>query len=101
MTDRAAELRRLAARLRERAVVNDAFLAKSFTDRLLILDVCQGEAVPDDMVQLLADHGLHGAETVYDDEDAARSFTGDVGESTRHHFVDVETRGSHQSYVVE
>lgn len=82
-------------------MVDDAFLAKSFTDRLLILDVCQGESIPADLEQVLSNHGLHGYEGVYGDDEAARSFAGDVGESTRHHFVDVQTRGSHQSYVVE
>lgn len=101
MTERAAELRRLAERLRERDVVDDAFLAKSFTDQLLILDVCQGESIPDDLERLLADSDLRGAAEVYGDDEGAPSGLGDVGDSTRHHFVDVQTRGSHQSYVVE
>ena len=99
--DREAELRRLAARLCERDGVTDAYLAKSFTDRHLVVDLREGGSVPSDLVDLLASHDLRGANEVYDREGADRSFMGSVGDASRHHFVDVRTRGDHQSYVVE
>jgi len=102
MTERASALRRLAAELRERDDVDDAFLAKSFTDRLLIVDVSPGGPIPDDVEQSLAAHDLRAADEVYGDgEDGTYPGLGDVGDATRHHFVDVQTRGSHQSYVVD
>lgn len=103
MTDRTERLRDLADELAAREDVADAFLAKSFTDRLLILDVRSDGDVPEAVVDRLEAHDLRGAEGVYgdgDDEDA-RSVVGDVGDGTRHHFVDVRTRGAHQSYVVD
>lgn len=101
MTDRAAALRDLAARLRTREVVADAFPAKSFTDRLLIVDLRPGESLPPAMEDLLAEHGLRGANEVYGGSDGDQSLLGQVGDSTRHHFVDVRTRGDHQSYVID
>jgi hypothetical protein len=101
MTDRAAELRRLVARLSEHEDVEDAYLAKSFTDRLLVVDLRADAPVPPELVDRLAEHDLYGANEVYDREGADRSFMGEVGGANRHHFVDVRTRGDHQSYVVE
>ncbi|MFB6142431.1 MAG: hypothetical protein ABEJ30_03710 [Halorientalis sp.] len=101
MSDREATLRRLAAEVDDHDAVNDAFLAKSFTDLLLVVDAA-GE-VPPSLRERLADHGLRPAGEVYEEGAAgeARSAVGDVGDGTRHQFVDVETRGEHQSYVVE
>jgi hypothetical protein len=101
MTDRQAELRSLAGELRERDIVADAFLAKSFTDRLLIIDLQQDGALPTDIVTTLRTHDLVGANEVYSQSDRDVSFAGSVGGTTRHQFVDVRTRGDHQSYVVE
>jgi len=98
MTDREAELRDLVAELRDHEAVDDAFLAKSFTDRLVIVDVADGDAVPADVRERLAAHDVRGSEAVYEE---GRTFTGDVGDAGRHHFVDVRTRGDHQSYVVD
>jgi hypothetical protein len=92
MTDREAELRRLATTLREHDAVADAFIAKSFTDRLLIVDIQRGDSIPRRLVESISDHDLVGANV---------SFAGAVGDETRHQFVDVRTRGDHQSYVVE
>jgi len=99
MGDRETELRQLTAELREHESVDDAFLAKSFTDRLVILDIVDSDGVPEDIADCLEDHDLRGADAVYGNEGS--SFAGNIGESTRHHFVDVQSRGSHQSYVVE
>jgi hypothetical protein len=100
VTDREAELRHLTERLRDREAVADAFLAKSFTDRLVIVDVRDGD-VPGEIRSELADYDLYGADSVYDGDGHVQSSTGQVGDATRHHFVDVRTRGDHQSYVVE
>jgi len=101
MTDREAELRRLATTFREHDAVADAFVAKSFTDRLLIVDIRRGDSIPRRLVESISDHDLVGANEVYDDDGVDVSFAGAVGEGTRHQFVDVRTRGDHQSYVVE
>lgn len=101
MSDRKTELRRLAAEISENEVIDNAFLAKSFTDRLLVVDVRKGKSVPDDVVETLLDHELRGAESVYGDDEESRSFAGTVGDGSRHHFVDVRTRGDHRSYVIE
>ncbi|AEH38188.1 hypothetical protein [Halopiger xanaduensis] len=98
MSDWEAELERLVAEVREHEGIADAFLAKSFTDRLVIVDVGDGETVPADVTDRLADHDVRSADDVYDDGGA---FVGHVGNGTRHHFVDVQTRGEHQSYVVD
>ena len=102
MTDREAELRDLAARAREHDAVADAFIAKSFTDRLLVVDLAPSEgAVPPELITLFEDHGCYGANEVYDRESDDRSSAGAFGGATRHQFVDSETRGEHQSYVVD
>ena len=100
MSDREAELRELAAELRERDAVADAFPAKSFTDQLVVIDIDGTGTVPDDVKARLADHGLHEAGAVYGSDERG-SFAGEVDGATRHHFVDVRTRGTHQSYVVD
>lgn len=101
MTDREERLRQLVADVSDHSAVDDAFLAKSFTDRLLVVDVRRGADVPDSVVTRLAEHDLYGAADVYGTDDHAHSHVGDVGDSTRHHFVDVQTRGSHRSYVLD
>jgi hypothetical protein len=42
-----------------------------------------------------------GANEVYGEDGSDVSFAGTVGDTARHQFVDVRTRGDHQSYVVE
>ncbi|WP_157525808.1 hypothetical protein [Halorientalis sp. IM1011] len=98
--DRTAELRRLATDLREHDAVEDAWLAKSFTDRLLVVDLRTG-SVPAEIRERLEEHDCYGANDVYETGEADASFAGSVGDETRHQFVDVQTRGDHQSYVVE
>ncbi|MFB6165908.1 MAG: hypothetical protein ABEJ31_12180 [Haloarculaceae archaeon] len=101
MADRETELSTFVARLREREAVADAWLAKSFTDRLLVVDLEPGAALADDLASELAERGFRGANEVYETGGPDRSFAGAVGDCTRHQFVDVETRGQHQSYVLE
>ena len=81
-------MRRLAAELRDHTAIDEAFLATSFGDHLVIVDVSDGEHVPSDVSELLADHGLHGARTRGDDSDDTNSSVGRVGNGTRHHFLD-------------
>jgi hypothetical protein len=101
MTEREAELRSLAGTLCEYDAVADAFLAKSFTDRLLILDLQRDGPLPSEIAETLSDHDLEGANEVYGETGNDVSFAGSVGDTTRHQFVDVRTRGDHQSYVVD
>lgn len=101
MTDRESELEALASTLRERDAVEDAWLAKSFTDRLLVVDLRVGATLPEDLRTTLADHDLYGANEVYGLDDGRSSFMGGTDELTRHQFVDVRTRGEHRSYVVD
>jgi len=101
MTDRTRTLQELAERIRAYEPVEDAWLAKSFTDQLLVVDVSSDERLPPEIETLVADHGLVGVNDVYGTHSAETSFMGAVGGADRHQFVDVETRGDHQSYVVE
>ena len=100
MGDRRAQLVAVTEQLQEYDAITDAFLAKSFTDRLLIVDVDSSAELPSEAVELLHEHGLRGIDSLDGEDDQPRSAVGDVRGATRHHFVDVETRGSHQSYVV-
>lgn len=101
MPDRTTELRRLAADLTDHEVVEDAWLAKSFTDRLLVLELRAGASVPPAVTDRLAAHDLRGANAVYGTDADHPSFVGTVGGAERHQFVDTLTRGEHRSYVVE
>jgi hypothetical protein len=102
MTDREAELETLAERACEYDAVADAFIAKSFTDRLLVVDLESDESeVPSGLIALFEEHGCYGANEVYDRDEADGSSAGTFADTTRHQFVDSETRGEHQSYVVD
>lgn len=101
MPGRTETLRTLAKRVREHEAVRDAWLAKSFTDRILVVDLNTTDQFPTELESELADHGLIGVNDVYDTEDSTASSMGTLDEGTRHQFVDVETRGDHQSYVLE
>jgi len=85
--------------LRAHEAVRDAFYAKSFTDRLLVLDL-DGDEVPEELVEVLNNRDFYSAAEVYDDLDQGRPLSGETGPNRRH-FVDVRTRGSHQSYTVD
>ena len=99
--DREAQLRDLADRVSDHDAVADAWLAKSFTDRLLVVDLVADRALPPAIPELLAEHDCYGANDVYDVPDDSGSFSGAVAGGNRHQFVDVRTRGDHQSYVLE
>lgn len=101
MSGQDSELDVLVAELQESGVIEDAFLAKSFTDQLLVVDVQGHQSLSEEITDRLIECGFHPADRVYAGEEASSSFLGDVGDAKRHHFVDVRTRGTHQSYVVE
>jgi hypothetical protein len=85
-TDRGTVLRNVADSLVEEPEIADAWLAKSFTDRVR---------------ERLAAHGLRGANEVYRTDCDHPSAMGDAGSGHRHRFVDIRTRGEYQSYVVD
>ena len=101
-TDRESELWRLAERARAHESVADAFVAKSFTDLLVVVDLeADRERVPPELLSLFESHGCEGANNVYDRDAEDGSSAGGFDGATRHQFVDSETRGEHQSYVVD
>jgi hypothetical protein len=61
MTDREAELRTPATIVCECDIVEDAWLVKSFTDRLFVVDIKQGADVPEELQQRLAEHDIYGS----------------------------------------
>ncbi|ELZ23202.1 hypothetical protein C475_16174 [Halosimplex carlsbadense 2-9-1] len=102
MSDRAAALSALADRLADREGVADAWAAKSFTDRLFVVEVPSEGRLPDAVRDCLHDHGLEEADEVYGIEGADDAdFAGDLTDGRRYRFVDVRSRGEMQSYVVE
>lgn len=98
--DRRADLEAVADAVRDHAAVADAFVAKSFTDRHVVVDLERDGKVPEAVIERLAAADCRPADAVYD-EAACRGFAGASGDATRRHFVDVRTRGEHRSYVVE
>ncbi|WP_436927041.1 hypothetical protein [Halosimplex amylolyticum] len=102
MSERAAALTALADRLRDRESVTDAWTAKSFTDRLFVVEVPESGALPDDVRATLHDHDLREANEVYDVDGADDAdYAGELADGRRYRFVDVRSRGELQSYVVE
>lgn len=101
MTDRRAELDALATEIADHGAVTDAFVAKSFSDQLVIVDVAAEASMPTGILERLDAADVQPAETVYGDEESAGSPVGPIEEGTRHHFVDVRTRGTHRTEVVE
>jgi hypothetical protein len=101
MTDREQELRTLSTRLCEHDAVVDAWTAKSFTDRLFVVDVETGTELPAAVHERVLDHGLQGYNEVHDVTAADDAFAGELDRRNRYQFVDVRTRGQLQSYVVE
>ncbi|MFC7139134.1 hypothetical protein ACFQMA_04685 [Halosimplex aquaticum] len=102
MSERAAALSALADRLGERETVTDAWTAKSFTDRLFVVEVAEGESLPDTVRATLHDHDLREANEVYEVDGADDAdYAGDLADGRRYRFVDVRSRGEMQSYVVE
>lgn len=102
MTNRGTSLRRLADSLAARDDVRDAWTAKSFTDRLFVVEVPADATLPGDVREMLRGNDLRGADDVYDVTGATdAAFAGDLDDCRRYRFVDVSDRGALQSYVVE
>ena len=101
MTHREEELRQLAARLGEYDCIVDAWTAKSFTDRLFVVEVEPGADLPVGVRERLLDHGLEGYNEVHDVTATDDAYAGALDAGDRYQFVDVQSRGQLQSYVVE
>ncbi|MBX0324631.1 hypothetical protein EGH21_16505 [Halomicroarcula sp. F13] len=100
--DRERRARSLAEALTDRPEVADAWTAKSFTDRLLVVECDADKTLPASVVDRLRAEGFVGAEEAYDIEGAAdAAFAGRLEDAHRYRFVDTESRGEHRSYVVE
>jgi hypothetical protein len=100
-TDRGEHLRVLAEELSEREDVADAWTAKSFTDRLFVVEVEGGRDLPTAVEEQLREHGLRGYNEVHDVGVEDPAFAGDLSGGDRYRFVDAWTRGELQSYVVD
>ena len=101
MNEREQELRQLAERLCDRDAIVDAWTAKSFTDRLFVIEVETGSDIPGSVRERLVDHGLRGYNEIHDVRGADGAFVGRLERGDRYQFVDVRERGQLQSYVVE
>jgi len=101
MTDRRERLRELADDLAERDDLGDAYVAKSFTDRLFVVEVPADRSIPGAVTDRLAEHDVYPASEVYEDGDRPQvPFAGADGHD-QYRFVDVRSRGELQSYVVD
>ncbi len=100
MIDRRAELDRLVRTITEHEAIENAWVAKSFTDRVLVVE-SEREDLPTAIEERLAEHDLRGVNEIYRVGDGEGSFVGAVGDGSRHRFVDMRTRGEHRSYVVD
>jgi len=98
---RSAKLRELAEALTEYDAVRDAWTAKSFTDRLFVVEVEPGDELPEEVRERLETHGLQGYNAVHDTGIENTAFAGSIADGDRYRFVDTETRGQLQSYVIE
>lgn len=100
MTDRRDRLRALAEDVTARDDVADAYTAKSFTDRLFVVEVPGGDPLPDAVAGRLAESDCRPASEVYDDGGPGVPFAGS-SDRDQYRFVDVRSRGDLQSYVVD
>jgi len=100
-SDRGTRLRELAADVREREGVRDAWTAKSFTDRLFVVECPEGADLPADVRDRLRNCGLLGYNEVHDVAVDRPATAGDLEDCERYRFVDTRARGELQSYVVE
>lgn len=100
MTDRRDRLRSLAEDVAAREDVADAYTAKSFTDRLFVVEVPEGDPLPDAVAERLAEHDCLPASDVYEDGGPDAPFAGS-SDCDQYRFVDVRSRGDLQSYVVD
>ena len=100
MSDRGASVRTLADDLSEHPDVSDAWTAKHFSDRLLVVEVAPDERLPAPVRTRLHERGLREANEVYDVDAVDADFAGELTDCRRYRFVDVREREQLQSYVV-
>ncbi len=100
-SSRERELRALADSLCDHDGVVDAWTAKSFTDRLFVVDLESGCDLPTPLRERLQRHDLQGYNEVHDVDVPDDAFAGNLARGDRYQFVDVRERGQLQSYVVE
>lgn len=101
MDDHDHELRTLASRCAQRECVLDAWVAKSFTDLLLVLEVAEGDTLSADIREWLAEQDLVGYNELHDVAAADPASAGELPDRDRYRFVSLDSRGRQQSYVVE
>jgi hypothetical protein len=101
VSDRGVNLTDLAREIAAEENVTDAWTAKSFTDRLLVVEVPSDGDLPGAVRDRLHVSGLREANEVYDVDAPDADFAGHLDDCRRYRFVDVRTRGDHHSYVVE
>jgi len=101
VTDRTDVLRSLVADLELRDDISDAWTAKSFTDRLFVVEVAPDAELPVEVRRTLHEHDLREANEVYGVDAPDADFAGELADGRRYRFVDVRERGELQSYVVE
>ena len=93
MTECVTELEGLAADLATHDRVEAAWLAKSFEDRVLFVEVATDEPLPAAVDDRVRKAGLVGANRVYDLASAdSPAFAGRVGKRDQYRFVDVRDR---------
>lgn len=68
MSDGRERLAAVTEQLLEYGVVTDAFLAKSFTDRLLIVDVTESAQLPADALELIHEHDFRALDSLNTDD---------------------------------
>lgn len=101
MDERERDLRALAEECTDRPGVADAWVAKSFTDLLFVVEGPAGASLPDGLREELAAHDLVGYNEAYDVPAPDPAMAGDLPDRDRYRFVDIASRGTQQSYVVE
>jgi hypothetical protein len=101
MTDTQADLETLVERCQRREGVLDAWLAKSFTDLLVVVEVPDDASVPEEVLDDLSAHGLVGYNEVHEVSATDAASAGDLPDRERYRFVDLDSRGTQQSYVVD
>jgi hypothetical protein len=101
MTNRREQLRELADELTERDDLSDAYVAKSFTDRLFVVEVPSDCSIPEAVMDRLAEHNVYPASEVYEDGYRPQAPFAGADDHDQYRFVDVRSRGELQSYVVD
>jgi len=82
------ELEALADRIAGFDGVERSWVAESFQDTLLFVEVPSGAALPDAVARVLDERGLTGANEAYGIDASGASDAGNVGAYEQHRFVD-------------